>query len=1114
MIPKLYSPSNLMSYFINPFEVLMKKAIKQNKDLQIKQDADDPLLKLIAEKGIEHEAKLFKELKSEYENTVAIKNEKPEAMLSATKTAMESGADLIYQAALSNDQFFGIPDFLIKTDGLSIFGNYQYKILDAKLAKHIKPEYIIQLCCYSELLKHAQGNFSETAQIYLGDNSYKDIDILDFYVFYQKIKDLFIADIELDTPELPLPDDYSQWGVFSGYAEAYFQEKDHLIQLPDIRQSQIKKLYESDVTNIKTLADTNIERITGMDQHVFKRLQDQAAMHQKTLKVGSIQYKVLNDCEAGLGLYALPPKSLLDIYFDIESNPFNKDVPLHYLWGAAYEESDKEFTAWWAHSDLEMKTVFEGFIDWVYQKRQDDPTMHVYHYGQFEITAIRTLMGLFGTREHEVDFLLRNNVFVDLLRVVKQSLCIGASGYGLKNIEPLYMPERKEELASGGDSIVVYEAWASDPGKTSTHHDSPLLKEIWEYNRVDCISLIDLVDWLRIIQKTASHDYTVIPETESLDQITTFQQEIIDIQNNQNLITAKPHLKMLSNLCLFHKREDKPVWWRLFDRIERTDADLVDDLDCLGELISTGNVEQLTARSKGFEYSFDSTQESKINQGSSGLKPKQNIDINISIHELDPEKGLITLKSTASELPSLLSLIPCSVVPAKPISTRLEEMMYSYLNDDTLKTCVQHLLLRQRPVFTNDHGNDLSQWSDSTLDSLILAISELKDSYFCIQGPPGTGKTYSGARVINALVQQGKKIGVASNSHKAVNNMLEAVIEDMNACDIGGMVGKVHNTNDDLLYENERVILKKSPKDMPLNDVVVVGGTSWTFSNDSFIDQLDYLFIDEAGQVPLANVVGMSASCKNIILIGDQMQLANPGQGTHPENSGDSCLDYLLQDSPTIPIDKGVLLPDTYRMHSQICNFISSRIYENRITSIDSNDNRVINHPSKSILQKSFGIEYIPVEHIGNEQASLEEALKIKEIIKSLLRSTKTNRDRLETEVTKEDILIVTPYNHQVRLLSDTLGSSFNIGTVDKFQGREAPIVIISMASSNALTSPRGLSFLFDPNRLNVAISRAQSLAILVASSELERPIATNQKDMKLSNLYLDLLKYSSNNHT
>ncbi|MDC0922484.1 TM0106 family RecB-like putative nuclease [Gammaproteobacteria bacterium] len=1110
MIKKLHSPSELMGYFVSPFEALMRRAIKLNPEIAITQDVEDPLLKLISQKGIEHESKIYKSLAKKYQTSIAIKNGDRDSMIEATKSAMNSGIELIYQGALSDNIFFGLPDFLIKEDGQSNFGDYRYKILDAKLAKHIKPEYLIQLSCYSELLDATQGTLNPQAQICLGDESYQVINILDFYVFYQKIKKLFITEMNSNNDQLPSPDNYRQWGAFSDYAETHFKNLDHLIQLPDIRESQIKKLQEVEIITVGALASTNLDHVKGMDNHIFKRFKNQARMHVKTQEAGSLQYELLSDCEIGLGLYSLPPKASLDVYFDIESNPFHQDMPLHYLWGAAYEDPDKEFKAWWAHSNLEMKEVFENFIDWVFQRRLQDTAMHVYHYGQFEITAIRTLMGLFGTREHEVDFLLRNNVFVDLLRVVKQSLCIGGSGYGLKKIEPLYMSNREEELASGGDSIVVYEAWASDPGKTSTHIDSALLKEIWEYNRVDCISLIDLVDWLRDIQKDTSYDFISIPELESVEEVPSFQQDIIDIQSNQDLMASKPHLKMLSNLCLFHKREDKPIWWRLFDRIERTDADLVDDLDCLGELISTGNTEQITARSKGFEYSFDSTQESKIKEGDSGLKAKQNTELNISIHELDPEEGLITLKSTASELPSLLSLIPCSVVRAKPISTRLEEIMYSYLNEDALKTSVQHLLKRQRPVFLNDHGNDLSKWADSTLDSLILAISELNNSYFCIQGPPGTGKTYSGARVINALVQQGKKIGVASNSHKAINNMLEAVIEDMNACNIDGMIGKVHNANDDLLYENKRIILKKNPKDMPLNDVVVVGGTSWTFSNDSFIDQLDYLFIDEAGQVPLANVVGMSASCKNIILIGDQMQLANPGQGTHPENSGDSCLDYLLQDSPTIPIDKGVLLPDTYRMHSQICNFISSRIYENRITSIDSNDNRVINHPSKSILQKSFGIEYIPVEHIGNEQASLEEALKIKEIIKSLLRSTKTNRDRLETEVTKEDILIVTPYNHQVRLLSDTLGSSFNIGTVDKFQGREAPIVIISMASSNALTSPRGLSFLFDPNRLNVAISRAQSLAILVASRELERPIATSQKEMKLSNLYLDLINHSS----
>ena len=1107
-MPRLYSPSDLMNYFICPFEVQMKKALKENQNLKIKQDPDDPLLKLIAEKGIDHEIKLLKELKRRYKNTIAIKNEKPEIMIAATISAMESGTDLIYQAALSNDQFFGKPDFLIKTDGSSQFGDYQYKVLDAKLAKHLKPEYIIQLCCYSELLEHTQGNIFEFAQIYLGDNSYEDIKINDFYVFYQKIKEGFIADMESVVSELPSPDHFTQWGAFSEYAESYFQEHDHLIQLPDIKQSQIKKLHQAKIMTINDLLDTSIGQVSGMDQHVFKRLRNQAEMHVKSLNAGSIQYKVLDDCEKGLGLYSLPPKSSLDIYFDIESNPFHTDMPLHYLWGAAYERTEKDFKAWWAHSDEEMRIVFEGFIDWVYQKRQTDPSMHVYHYGQFEITAIRTLMGLFGTREYEVDFLLRNDVFVDLLRVVKQSLCIGTAGYGLKKIEPLYMPERKEELASGGDSIVVYEAWAASPGKTSTHEDSALLKEIWEYNRVDCISLIDLVDWLRDIQGSSSHEFIDKPDTEPAEEVTSFQEEIMNIQANQTLINAKPHLKMLTNLCLFHKREAKPVWWRLFDRIEKTDADLVDDLDCLGELIATGNTEKI-ARSTGFEYSFDAAQESKVNKGDKGLKAKQNIDLNISIHDIDPDEGLIILKSTAKELPSLLSLIPCSVISPKPISLRIEEIMNAYLKDGELHTCVEHFLLRQRPSFKNEYGDDISQWKDSTLESLMLAVSELNESYLCIQGPPGTGKTYSGARVINALVNKGKRIGVASNSHKAVNNMLEAVIKNMNEENINELVCKVHNNSNDPLYDNERIILKKSPDEVPIDDVAVTGGTAWTFSNDHFRDQLDYLFIDEAGQVSLANMIGMSASCKNIVLIGDQMQLANPSQGIHPENSGDSCLEYLLHDLPTIPIDKGVLLPNTYRMHSHICNFISSRIYENRITAIESNDKRIIKHASNSSFEKGFGIEYVPVEHSGNEQASIEEVIKIKEITKFLLQSTKINRDGRETEVTKEDILIVTPYNHQVRLLSDNLDSTFNVGTVDKFQGRQAPIVIISMASSNAMASPRGLSFLFDPNRLNVAISRAQSLAIIVASPELEQPIATNVKDMKLSNLYLDLIDYA-----
>jgi uncharacterized protein len=275
-------------------------------------------------------------------------------------------------------------------------------------------------------------------------------------------------------------------------------------------------------------------------------------------------------------------------------------------------------------------------------------------------------------------------------------------------------------------------------------------------------------------------------------------------------------------------------------------------------------------------------------------------------------------------------------------------------------------------------------------------------------------------------------------------------------------------------------------------------------------DELDYLLIDEAGQVSLANMVGMSRSCKNIILMGDQMQLSQPTQGIHPEESGVSCLDYLLGEFATVPKDKGLLLPDTYRLHSDICEFISSRVYEGRLQSVDIANQRRL-HLNSSLINKSSGIFYFPIEHQGNEQSSLEEVSAIQELTNELLKGKKEDENGEIKKIQPEDMLIVSPYNHQIRLLQETLGPRYEIGTVDKFQGREAPIVIISMAASDIDSAPRGAEFLMEKNRLNVALSRAQTLAILVASSDLNKPIANSSKEMSLVNFYMDLVNFSMN---
>tara|TARA_B100000131_G_scaffold315093_1_gene352969 strand:- start:1711 stop:2448 length:738 start_codon:yes stop_codon:yes gene_type:complete len=243
--------------------------------------------------------------------------------------------------------------------------------------------------------------------------------------------------------------------------------------------------------------------------------------------------------------------------------------------------------------------------------------------------------------------------------------------------------------------------------------------------------------------------------------------------------------------------------------------------------------------------------------------------------------------------------------------------------------------------------------------------------------------------------------------------------------------------------------------------------------------------------------------------MGDQMQLSQPTQGVHPEDSGVSCLDYLLQEFATVPKDKGILLPDTYRMHSDICEFISSRVYEGRLTSVDVTNKRTLHLKKDTMLEKSSGITYVPVDHSGNEQSSPEEVSVIKKLIKDLTLAKKEDQDGVISKIQTEDILIVSPYNHQIKLLQETLGSAFEIGTVDKFQGREAPIVIISMAASDIESAPRGAEFLLERNRLNVALSRAQTLAILVASPGLNQPLASSSAEMSLVNFYMDLVNYS-----
>jgi uncharacterized protein len=748
--------------------------------------------------------------------------------------------------------------------------------------------------------------------------------------------------------------------------------------------------------------------------------------------------------------------------------------------------------------------------------------MHIYHYANYEIAACRKLMGRYGICEDLVDQLLRNEVFIDLYKIVKGSLLLGEPRYSIKNVEHLYREKRATEVGSGGDSVAVYERWREAPDG-ETWETSKVLNDIREYNIDDCNSTQELVDWFRLRQK--EHDIIYLGKTEIVDAPS--KEQITDRIQLRDRLLQKSTLLMdegltetarITNLLAwileFHQREKKPMYWRLFDRMSLSAEELVDDIDCLAHCIRTDKPPyKKNPRDSNlvYEFSFDPNQEFK---GASekyfvlGQERENGKNISVTVIKEDSRlgEGYIALK-TGEVLEEIISLLPDEDISTNPeaLTKQVEAFEQGYLTN----TAILDFLMRSNPRITgHKDGQPIAPSHDPTkrLSEIIQAAQSLNNSYLTIQGPPGSGKTYTAKHVIAELLKHGKRIGISSNSHKAINHLLMNTAEYCRKEGINAYFACTKNTDEALaeygihVYKNENIANNLQP-------ACVIGTTAWGFTRGDLENAFDYLFIDEAGQVSVANLIAMSGSTKNIILMGDQMQLGQPSQGNHPEDSGLSILDYLLHATPTIPDTMGVFLGTTYRMHSAVNRFISDAIYEGKLESASDNDRQCIRIPEdyQGILNKEAGIITVPVFHEGNTQASDEEVEQIVVLANQLIGRVFTAKDGLERSIEWDDILFVAPYNHQVNKLKHALGEQAKVGSVDKFQGQEAPVVCLSMCASNANDSARGMSFLFDKNRINVAVSRSLCMAIVVYSPILLDTSVSSPKQMEMVNLFCQL---------
>lgn len=1135
----IYSPSDLTRYMESPFASWMDRLALDNENIKELKDPEDALMSRLAQKGYEHEDLQESAFLNSGKQVVKITSKGQQA-LDDTVQAMNDGVDVIVQAYLQLDQFSGYADFLVKVPGASNLGDYHYEVWDTKLAGSVKPKFLMQLCCYAEMLQVIQGVLPKTITVALGNNEKETFETVLYFAYYQQLKKQFLAaQSNFDPNSRPDPFDSYSYLNWSQYASRLLEESDHVSLVANIRRSQVQKLEKAGITTLSQLATSSLTEVPKLSREVFTRLKKQAKLQIDSHGLEQPKYEVLTenfeqDSNAELtGLSSLPPHSPYDVFFDIEGFPL-VEGGLEYLWGATYYESDgaRTFRDFWAHNEDEEKKAFEGFIKWVYKRWRKDPSMHIYHYASYEVSACRRLMGRYGVCEQEVDDLLRNQVFVDLYKVVKNGLIIGEPKYSIKNVEHLYRPKRDTEVGTGGDSVVVYDQWRelNALGEEGyTWRDSKILKDIRDYNIDDCDSTEELTQWLRKRQKehgiiyTGSHELKEqnVPE-EVIEKNQLSERLLAKAQHDSSLSSEEKRLtENMAWFLEFHRRNNKPVYWRLFDRLGLTDEELEEDMDCLAACVRTG-AEPVKptprARNLAYEYRFDPDQEFK---GVSsryyvlGLTAESGKPVTVAYVESlsDLENGLISLQSS-KELPNHITLIPDQIVSAKVIEDALNDMVkefdaggfrsnYSAIHDYLLRRTPRIRGRQDGPIVTAD---DLNGRLSQTID----AIKRLDNSYLPIQGPPGAGKTHTGKKAIAELLKSGKRVGIASNSHKAITNLLMATLEE---CDEQGITASFVSTDKsdaENMAEQGVVIVDNNSIINHIHKPCLVGTTAWGFAREELINQFDYLFIDEAGQVSVANLIAMSRSSKNLVILGDQMQLGQPTEGVHPGESGLSVLDYLMHGKATIDASMGVFLGTTFRMHSQINSFISPYIYEGKLTSDAENDKRVISKPSHytGIINKEAGIQFIPVVHEGNTQGSDEEVDVIEQVVKDLV-----GRDYFDgkgfRQLSIEDILFVAPYNMQVRKLKMKLGEEAKVGSIDKFQGQEAPVVILSMCTSDPNESPRGLEFIFDKNRLNVAISRAQSLVVVVGSPLLAIASVGRVDQLERVNLFSALSQYS-----
>jgi uncharacterized protein len=1079
----------------------------------------DPSLALLQQRGLLHERAYIDHLRAAGLSIVELGTDKARPSVDQTVAAMRDGADAIVQADLGGDRWIGRADVLLQVQEPSNLGHWSYEVVDTKLAQETRGGTVLQLCLYSDLVGDVQGRAPSMMHVVRpGEGFPKESFRSDDFGAYYRLVRRRLEEVVADPPSqstYPHPVahcDICRWGR---ECDARRHADDNLCLVAGIRPLHIGELERQGIHTLQQFAQEPKplrQKPARGNPEAFAKAHGQAQIQSAGRKAGRPVYEILTP-EPGLGLALLPDPVEGDLFFDIESDPFVGEGGLEYLLGVAFagEDGTLHYKTFWAFDRIQEREALQAFIDFVMDRWQTHPGMHIYHFSPYEPAAVKRLIGRHGTRETEADRLLRAERFVDLLAVTRHGLRVSVESYSLKSLEQSFGFVRAMELPAAGAALRRV-AWALELAGPS--EISPADRAVVEaYNRDDCLSTAALQEWLeeRRAELAARGQPIPRPEDKSGDASEAVEERAADVQAVYVRLTSDlPQDRaawgpdelaqwLLAHQLEYFRREDKCAWWEFFRIHALGHEELLEERKAISGLTYVGAFGG-TAKSPVHRYSFPD-QEAAFDAGDElyevgGDTIGKVSALDLSGHTLDVAKS-----SKAAALHPSAVMVNDHVRP-QPVDRAFLQCAGSAASNGVNGTgpyrAARDLLLRKNPRLRTPVKGPLRNSGEDIVDAAVRLARNLDNGVLPIQGPPGTGKTFTGARMIVALAGQGMRIGVTAVSHKVVVNLLKEVVSA--AARAGVPVRAIHKDSkvSGEPIEGIEEVTDNAKARAGLDAGKVAGGTTWFWARDDMIESVDYLFIDEAGQMSLAHALAAGRSARNIVLLGDPQQLEQPQRGAHPEGAEVAALVHVLGGRKTITDEAGLFLDETWRLHPRICRFTSELFYEGRLRSRPGLDQQAL---SGGTPFAGSGLFYVPVEHVGNQNSSAEEAEAITRIVTGLLSPgvTWTDSKGVAKELAHSDILVVAPYNAQVAALTSRL-PRLRVGTVDRFQGQQAPVVIYSMASSSAEDAPRGMGFLYNPNRLNVATSRAQCVCILVSARRILEPECNSPQQMRWAN--------------